>query len=164
MTASVQNRPTSGAWRPGDLSDLPEQEYSASDPAASVGQLAPQSPASVCPGSGQFRSGWLPRAHTPGSRAPHYARAFSATRAADSPSRENAAAATGGQAGGGRTSGARSGDGACHPASRRPAARRSPAGDDRPATETSAGPDRKRAPGTQPDDGANRKGTGTETC
>ena len=77
---------------------------------------------------------------------------------------ENAAAATRSQAGGGRTSGARSGDGDRHPASRRQAARRSAAGDDWPATETSAGPDGKCAPGTQPDGGTNRKGAGAETC
>ena len=32
------------------------------------------------------------------------------------------------------------------------------------ATGTSAGPDRKRAPGTQPDGGTNRKGAGSQTC
>ncbi len=67
------------------------------------------------------------------------------------------------QAGRGRT-GARSGDGGCHPASCRPAARRSSAGDGWPATGTSATPDRKRAPGTGPDGGTNRKGTGSQTC
>ena len=76
---------------------------------------------------------------------------------------ENAAAAAGHQAGRGRTR-SRTGDGRRHPASRRPAARRSPAGDGPPATGTSAGPDRKRAPGTGPDGGANRKGTGSSTC
>src|ERR1019366_3557938 len=74
-----------------------------------------------------------------------------------------AAAAAGHQAGRGRTR-SRTGDGRRHPASRRPAARRSPAGDGPPATGTSAGPDRKRAPGTGPDGGANRKGTGSSTC
>ena len=68
------------------------------------------------------------------------------------------------QAGGGRTSGARSGYGDRHLASCRQAARRSSAGDDWPATETNAGPDRKCAPGTQPDGGTNRKGAGAETC
>jgi hypothetical protein len=76
---------------------------------------------------------------------------------------ENAAAAAGHQAGRGG-SGARTGDGGCHPASRRPAARRSPAGDGWPATGTSATSDRKRAPGTGPDGGAHRKGTGNQTC
>ncbi len=50
------------------------------------------------------------------------------------------------------------------PASRRPAARRSPAGDGWPAPGTSATSDRKRAPGTGPDGGAHRKGTGNQTC
>ena len=77
---------------------------------------------------------------------------------------ENAEAATGGQAGGGRTSGARSGYGDRHPASYRKTARRSAAGDEWPATETSAGPDGKCAPGTQPHGGTNRKGAGAETC
>ena len=76
---------------------------------------------------------------------------------------ENAAAAAISPAGRGGT-GARSGDGGSHPASSRPAARRSPAGDGWPATGTSATPDRKCATGTGPDGGANRKGTGGQTC
>ena len=63
-----------------------------------------------------------------------------------------------------RLPGARTGDGSCHSASRRPAARRSPAGDGWPATGTNTMPDRKRAPGTAPDGGAHRKGTGNPTC
>jgi hypothetical protein len=77
---------------------------------------------------------------------------------------ENAAAATGSQAGGSRISRARSGDGGRHPASRRQAARRNSPGDDRGATETSAGADRNSAPGSQPAGGTNRKGAGTKTC
>ncbi len=76
---------------------------------------------------------------------------------------ENAAATAVHQAGRGG-SGSRTGNGGGHPASRRPAARRSPAGDGWPATGTSATSDRKRAPGTGPDGGANRKGTGNQTC
>src|ERR1039457_6329590 len=76
---------------------------------------------------------------------------------------ENAAAAAVRQTGRGGP-GARTGDGGGHPASRRQAARRSPAGDGPPATGTSATPDRKRAPGTGPDGGAHRKGTGSQRC
>ena len=60
--------------------------------------------------------------------------------------------------------GARSGDGGGHPAARQPAAGRSPAGDGPPATGTNATADRKRAPGTGPDGGAHRKGTGSRPC
>src|ERR1039458_2569621 len=73
-------------------------------------------------------------------------------------------AGAGNQTGGGRTSGARSGYGDRHPASYRKTARRSAAGDEWATTETSAGPDGKCAPGTQPDGGTNRKGAGAETC
>jgi hypothetical protein len=76
---------------------------------------------------------------------------------------ENAAAAAGHQAGRSRTR-SRSGDGGCHSASRQPAPHRGHGGDDWPATGTSAEPDRKRAPRTRPDGGANRKGTGSATC
>ena len=77
---------------------------------------------------------------------------------------ENAATGTHGHACGGRTSGARSGHGDRHPATCRKAACRSAAGDDWCATETSARPVGKCAPGTQPDGGTNRKGAGAETC
>ena len=76
---------------------------------------------------------------------------------------ENAAAGAGQSAGGGR-SGARPGNGGGHSASHRPTTRRRPAGDGRPPSGTSATPDRKRAPGTGADGGANRKGTGSPTC
>jgi hypothetical protein len=73
---------------------------------------------------------------------------------------ENAAAGAGRQAGRGGSR-ARTGDGGCHSASRRQAARRSSAEHGPPATRTNASPARKRASGTRPDDGTNRKGTGS---
>ena len=77
---------------------------------------------------------------------------------------ENATAAADGEARGGRTGRARSGDGTGHSASCRPAAPRSPAGYEWSATGANATLDRKRAPGTEPAGGTNRKGTGSQTC
>ena len=77
---------------------------------------------------------------------------------------ENAAASCRAEARGSRTGRARSGDGACHSPPCRPKARRSSAGDERRATGPNATLHGKRPPGTQPDGGTNRKGTGNTTC
>ncbi len=148
-------------------------------PAASAGRKAGRATGDEVSGAdGADQSGRL-RAHGVGLRAAALQHAASRTtlrRLAGGRARgprahlgragtvfENAATADGAQSGRGR-SGARPGDGGCHPASRRPTARGSSAGDGWPAPGTSATPDRKRAPGTGADGGANRKGTASPTC
>ncbi len=59
---------------------------------------------------------------------------------------------------------ARPGAGRCQPRARPPAPGPSHAGDGRPATGTSAVPDRNRAPRARSDDAGNGKGAGSRTC